>query len=367
MNTCFVSLRRLLAPSLMVAGLTWVCSVSAGKSNPTEAPRREADPRAEGATNSTDGAKTPLATDDAAVQTKKQAEELFAVGRDLMQKGEYAAACTAFAESQRLMSRVGTLMNLALCHATQKHYATAYTLYIEAAKLATKLGDSRDAFARGEASEIEAKVQRIKIELAEADGTTTVEVAGERHRYSDFDGGFAVDPGTYELIVAQTGRQPKTVHVVVKPDTRVPPFVLEALVKDSEPTDRRAGVAMREEDVGRSRVRPWMGITTAAGGAILAATGAVLYGTGKASANGADCRETTLVCTEKGDEDRDAGAARANVSIPLMVGGGAAIVGGIVLFVLARPKAAAEGTRRVELSAAPISRGGFFASISTKF
>ncbi len=68
----------------------------------------------------------PSTTDRAA------AERLFERGRGQIERGEIAAACESFTESQRLDPGTGTLLNLASCHEAQDKLATAWVEFREA-------------------------------------------------------------------------------------------------------------------------------------------------------------------------------------------------------------------------------------------
>src|SRR6185436_13656654 len=63
-----------------------------------------------------------------------QAEVLFRQGRTLLSAGKVAEACSAFEESQKLEPAVTTLLNLAGCREKLGQFATAWGLFLEAAR-----------------------------------------------------------------------------------------------------------------------------------------------------------------------------------------------------------------------------------------
>ncbi|HET9930303.1 MAG TPA: hypothetical protein VFQ35_06440, partial [Polyangiaceae bacterium] len=54
------------------------------------------------------------------------AEALFRAGRAAMREHRLGDACDKFSESQRVEPKIGTLLNLALCHEQQGRLATAW-------------------------------------------------------------------------------------------------------------------------------------------------------------------------------------------------------------------------------------------------
>ena len=64
-----------------------------------------------------------------------QAEVLFRQGRDLMAAGKVAEACSAFDESQRLEPEITTLLNVAACREKLGQLATAWGLFLDAARV----------------------------------------------------------------------------------------------------------------------------------------------------------------------------------------------------------------------------------------
>src|SRR5512138_1970480 len=57
------------------------------------------------------------------------AEQLFADGERLMKEGKLPEACEAFAASNRIESRAGTLVNLGLCREQNGQLASAWSAF----------------------------------------------------------------------------------------------------------------------------------------------------------------------------------------------------------------------------------------------
>src|SRR6266498_1038121 len=69
-------------------------------------------------------------------ENRAAAQALFDLGRTLITSGRAEEACPKFEESQRLDPGVGTQLNLADCYDRTGRTASAWTLYIEAPRVA---------------------------------------------------------------------------------------------------------------------------------------------------------------------------------------------------------------------------------------
>jgi tetratricopeptide (TPR) repeat protein len=95
---------------------------------------------------------------------KVAAEALFQAGRALMDQRRYPEACAKFVESQRLDPGLGTLFNLARCHAMEGKTATAWAEFREMEGLAKSSGQQKRAEnAAAHAAELEPKLARLRI------------------------------------------------------------------------------------------------------------------------------------------------------------------------------------------------------------
>src|SRR5687768_2630591 len=85
---------------------------------------------------------------------KAQAEALFQQGLGLFEGGKTQEACPLFEQSHRLEPKLGTLLNLALCHEKLGKTASAWAEFTEAANLAERRNEpDRVSFARGHVKE----------------------------------------------------------------------------------------------------------------------------------------------------------------------------------------------------------------------
>src|ERR1700684_2383602 len=92
------------------------------------------------------------------------AEALFKQGRDLMSAGNFALACSQFAESERLDPAPGTLLNLATCYERNGQVTSAWVTYKEAAMSARRADQTERArMARDKAAELEPNLPLLTI------------------------------------------------------------------------------------------------------------------------------------------------------------------------------------------------------------
>lgn len=147
------------------------------------------------------------------------AEGLFREGRELMDKGDYAAACTKLAESQRLDPSPGTLLNLAACQEKQGKIASAWASYLAAARLArtqnrTNIADE----AKTRAAELEPKVSYLKIVLAEKVAGIQVKIDDVTLEAAALDSKIPVDPGERTVSISAPGHEPAEMKINIGAD-----------------------------------------------------------------------------------------------------------------------------------------------------
>ena len=100
--------------------------------------------------------------DDAAT-----AQALFDEATDLKSKGQWAAACPKFESSYKLDPALGTLLNLADCHAQSREIAAARAEFLAAADLAAQRKEkAREDFARAQVAELEAQLAQVTLSMA---------------------------------------------------------------------------------------------------------------------------------------------------------------------------------------------------------
>ncbi|MBI3206799.1 MAG: hypothetical protein HYZ29_35010 [Myxococcales bacterium] len=143
------------------------------------------------------------------------AEGLFREGRELMEKGDYPAACPKLAESHRLDPSPGTLLNLASCQEKQGKVASAWASYLAAGRLArTQNRTNIVEEARQRAAELEPKVSYLKIVLSERAPGIQVKIDDVTLESAALGSKIPVDPGERTVSIGAPGH--KTVEMKVK-------------------------------------------------------------------------------------------------------------------------------------------------------
>jgi hypothetical protein len=150
---------------------------------------------------------TEARADDGA---EERAQKLFDEGVAAMEAGRFDEACPKLAESMRLQSAGGTLLNLAYCHERTNRLVLAARTYEEAARLAETEGrSSRHAQAMQRHARLLERIPRVVVSppanrLAEVEvsidgtaaATTDIEPSEDRRSLVA-----RVDPGTHIIVV----------------------------------------------------------------------------------------------------------------------------------------------------------------------
>lgn len=267
------------------------------------------------------------------MSNEMRAEYLFRAGEKKFDSGKYPEACADFAESLRLGPKLGTLLNLALCHETVGKPATAWGEFHHGAAWAAQNGQKdRHDFAMQHALALETKLPRVLLKLPSDRALESVEVDGEPLPDSRWYLPVFLDPGEHSATISAPGKQRSTVkfRVTDSPTEQLVniPSLGDDVVK-AAPARPPAPGAPADPD----RVRRLTGIALAAVGGVGLAVGLTygLLAVEKRDEIGALCSGNR--CTADGAElYRDAQSRATVATVATFVGVGAGAVGGFLFF-----------------------------------
>lgn len=150
---------------------------------------------------------TPLVAHAEKPATAGSAATLFYEARDLMARGQFAAACERFEKSLKLDRGVGTEFNLADCNERVGKIATAWTGFQHVATVTKARGQAdRERVARARAKALEPKLPWIVIEVPTPEPSLEVRLDGRVIEPDQWGVGLPVDPGMRELVVSAPDR-----------------------------------------------------------------------------------------------------------------------------------------------------------------
>jgi len=172
-----------------------------------------------------------------------EAETLFVDGEKLMTAGQYDKACEAFAASNRLEARAGTLINLGLCEEKREHFASAWIAFREAL---TRVKDPvKKQVAIERAAAVEAKLSYLTIELPDASKVDGLAVTrdGQPVDRALFGRAIPVDGGKHSVVARAPGRKAWTGDVMIanardKSTVLVPALTIDGVAAPVRPTAR---------------------------------------------------------------------------------------------------------------------------------
>ena len=147
-----------------------------------------------------------------------RAERLFKEAAQHFDAGRTDAACDTFSESLRLAAKLGTLLNLALCHETQGRVATAWNEFLHGAAWAAQNGQKdRQQFAHEHAIALEPKLPRLLLRLPEAPFVTEIEIDGEPLPEPTWALPHYLDPGAHTVAASAPGKRRASMSITVTP------------------------------------------------------------------------------------------------------------------------------------------------------
>lgn len=142
------------------------------------------------------------------LSTDARAEMLFRSGEKKFDSGDYAAACDDFFESLKLGPKLGTLLNLALCHETVGKPVSAWHEFAHAAAWAAQ-NNQRDRyeFALQHLRGLEPKLPRVVLQLPADRAISAIDIDGEPLPEQRWYLPLFLDPGEHHVAVSAPGKQ----------------------------------------------------------------------------------------------------------------------------------------------------------------
>lgn len=326
------------------------------------------------------GTATPLAhAETASPQEASAAQALFERGVEEMKQKQYATACPKLEEVTRILpDAIGAKMALADCYEQSERSASAWMQWSTVASLAGRAGQrDRQLKASQRAETLRKKLAKLTVTVspeARAHDGLVVKRDGVEIGKAQWDTPIPVDTGDHEIVAAAAGRETFTVKVHVARDGETSAVTVPALAADtsaakaSAPQEAEAPSAPprdREEGGAGSWRRP-LGIgSTVAGGAGLivgSVLGIMAISKKGASNGGGDLCDANDQCGAEGLHLREQASGFATGSTIAFAAGGALMAGGVVLWLTAprSSERASIGATRVEVGAGRLLLQGTF-------
>jgi tetratricopeptide (TPR) repeat protein len=147
------------------------------------------------------------------------AEMLFFTARGLMEAGRYTEACAKLAESYRLDTAAGTLLNLAVCHESEGRVASAWGEFRQALSDARKSNRAdREELAKEHIAKLEPDLPFLTIVVPDAVKVKDLEIL--RNGVVLGSGGWGtelpIDPGKVEIVMRAPGYLPRTKTITIQ-------------------------------------------------------------------------------------------------------------------------------------------------------
>lgn len=292
------------------------------------------------------------ADDPAAAQT------LFDQGRKLVQAGRFSEACPKFKESLRLSPGLGTMLWLADCLENNGQTASAWAQFKDAAAAAALKNDDREKVARSRAAALEPKLTKLTIVVSK-DAPAGLEVHRDDSVVGAAEWGVAVpvDPGPHDVSASAPGRMPWSVHQVLAPrpettSVTVPALDAAPVAVVPEPERKPSPTPAPAESAPSTSTQKIVGLGLAGLGVVSLGIGTYFSFHAKStyddSNTGGHCLPSN-VCDPTGRERRNTASDQATVATITMGLGAAALVGGVVLYLLA-PKARAAASQLARMT-----------------
>ena len=293
----------------LILGITLARSSAAQSADPSESPA----PQAAG----------PEASVQQTEPAPNSADRLFRLGREALQRGDYALACANLAESDRIEPSPGAKLNRALCEEPLGHLALAWRL-LQASVAALQADDERALIAQRHAEDLRSKLAFATITLSPGSPKTARVVHdGAEFTSAELGAPFAFDPGAHVLEVTADGYMPQlTNFTLAAGDDRSLALSIGAPLVKQE--------GKRQSDPQPLPTTPWRTVGFGLGGAAAAmavtcvVTGVLAH---EAKQDMQRACDEHSACSEEGFQAAARGESYATISTASFVG--ALVTGGL--------------------------------------
>lgn len=151
------------------------------------------------------------------------AQRAFDEARDLFRDGKLTAACAKFALSQKLDPKLGTLLNLAICHQKEGKLASAWSEFHDARSVAAQDGkQDRVQFAEAQMAAIGPQLSRFRVHVSDAARARHVVVKMDDAPLDEsaYETEIPVDPGPHRVTAEAEGYRLLRVDATASPGTQ---------------------------------------------------------------------------------------------------------------------------------------------------
>jgi hypothetical protein len=287
----------------------------------------------------------------AGAQTSPAAESEFKAGKERMKAGQFAEACEHFDASQKLEANLATLASLADCREKNGQFASAWGAWV-GVRSQTR-DDARQATLHRTASQradaLEPKLSYLTVNVPDESRVEGLVIRrdGEIVEPAVWNRAVPVDGGSHTIEGKAPGHEPWSTKIEVGPArdrkaVEVPKFkALPEMVKKDGPTEIHNTYVVEEPSLWTTRRKVAVGV--AGGGVAVVIVGAVLGFQAQTLRDDAEdvcppdaCSPDDAVQANKLNDRSHKRALFANVAFGV---GGAAVIGGAVLWYLGAPVA----------------------------
>ncbi len=286
---------------------------------------------------------------------KAAAQTLFEEGRQLMDKGDFAAACPKLESSQKLDPGAGTLLNLAACYEHNGQTASAWVTYTDAATASQDRHPDWAEKARAKAKELEPTLSRLTVVVKDPVDGLQIKRDGAVLEAGSYNVAIPVDPGRHVIDAGAPGRESFHTDVNVTAGGAKESVTIPALAEVPGEQASPGGAARGSSGTGQRIAGAAIAGAGLVGLVVGGVFGAVAIDKKNQASDPSLCLPDFSRCNTAGKALVDDAMTAGTISTVAIIAGAALVAGGAVVFFLA-PKA--HTREAASLNVRPGSAGG---------